>query len=213
MLKQSFLILTSCFIFSVNAFAKPDLSEVPSGEYELDLSHASIVWKINHFGLSNYVARFTDFDIQLTLDSEKLENSSVSATIQTNSINTEYPTPEKKDFNKVLAEGKDWFNGKEFPAITFKSTKLVVVDATKSKLEGELSLLGMTKPVTLDVTMNGTMASHPFKEVAAIGFSATTTIQREDWGLVKYLPKIGNDVQIAIEGEFLAKNTTESSGE
>ena len=91
-------------------------------------------------------------------------------------------------------------------AVTFKSTQLHVIDKTTSKLDGELSFLGISKPVTLDITMNGTMESHPFKGVAAIGFSAKTTIQRKDWGLVKNLPIIGNDVQIEIEGEFLAKN-------
>lgn len=206
MLRQSFIILFSCLILSLNAKAAPDLSEVPSGAYELDLTHASIVWKVSHFGMSNYVARFTDFDIQLVLDSEKLENSSVTATIQTKSINTEYPHAQKKDFNKILAEGKSWFNGNVFPTITFTSTQLRVVDKTTSQLDGELSFLGVSKPVTLDVTMNGTMESHPFKGVAAIGFSAKTTIQRKDWDLVKYLPGIGNDVQVEIEGEFLAKD-------
>lgn len=206
MLRTSLIIVFIYSLFSFNAVAKPDLSEVPSGEYELDLAHASIVWKVNHSGLSNYVARFTDFDIQLVLDSEKLENSSVTATVKTGSVSTEYPYPEKKNFNKKLAEGKGWFNSKVFPTATFKSTKLTRINETQSKLDGELSFLGVTKPITLDVTMNGTFESHPFKNAAAIGFSATTTIQRKDWGFVKHISHVGNDVKIEIEGEFFAKN-------
>jgi len=206
MLRKPLFVLLICSIFSLNANAKPNLSEVPSGEYELDLAHASIVWKVNHSGLSNYVARFTDFDIQLVLDSEKFENSSVTAIINTKSVSTEYPYPEKKNFNKKLAEGKGWFNGNVFPTATFKSTKLTRINETQSKLDGELSFLGISKPITLDVTMNGTFESHPFKNAAAIGFSAITTIQRKDWGFVKHISHIGNDVKIEIEGEFFAKN-------
>ena len=206
MLRKSLFILFVCSILLSNANAKPDLSEIPSGEYELDLTHASIIWKVRHFGLSKYVARFTDFDIQLLLDTEKFENSSVIATINTQSVSTEYPFPEKKNFDKTLATGKGWFNGKVFPKATFKSTKLTSINETQSKLDGELSFLGVTKPITLEVTMNGTFESHPFKNAAAIGFSAKSIIQRKDWGLVKHLPNVGNDVQIEIEGEFFSKN-------
>lgn len=206
MLRKPLALLFLCLIVSLNVNAKPDLSEIPSGEYELDLTHASIIWKVNHSGLSNYVARFTDFDIQLILDTEKLENSSVTATINTQSVNTEYPYPKKKDFNKTLATGKGWFNSNVFPTATFKSTKLTRINETQSKLEGELNFLGISKPITLDVTMNGTFESHPFKHAAAIGFSASTTIQRKDWGLVKHLSFVGNDVTIEIEGEFFSTN-------
>lgn len=202
-MKKILLSLSTVILLAFNTAKAADLNEVPSGKYKLDLAHASIVWKVSHFGMSNYVARFTDFDIALNLDSENYANSTVSATIKTNSISTEYPYPEKKDFNKKLIENAELFNGTKFPEITFKSTKFTPIDKTTAKLEGELTLLGVSKPVTLDVTLNGTMSAHPFAGKPAIGFSATTTIERKDWGMVKYLPNIGNEVAIAIEAEFL----------
>jgi len=177
----SLAVITSFFLTVATSAA--NLSDVPSGKYKMDLTHASIVWKVSHNGLSNYVARFTDFDIDLTLDSDDLAKSSANAVIKTNSISTEYPHAEKKDFNK-----KPGFN---------------LTEKTKGKLSGDLTFLGITKPVVLDVTLNGTQAVHPFARKPAIGFSATTTIKREDWGFIKYLPNIGNEVKIEIEAEFI----------
>jgi len=197
----SLALLTSLFLTVATSAA--NLSDVPSGKYKMDLTHASIVWKVSHNGLSNYVARFTDFDIDLNLDSDDLAKSSANAVIQTNSISTEYPHAEKKDFNKKLVETESLFNGKKFPEITFKSTSFKLTDKTTGKLSGDLTFLGITKPVVLDVTLNGTQAVHKFARKPAIGFSAKTTIKREDWGFVKYLPNIGNEVKIEIEAEFI----------
>jgi len=196
----SLAVITSFFLTVATSAA--NLSDVPSGKYKMDLTHASIVWKVSHNGLSNYVARFTDFDIDLTLDSDDLAKSSANAVIKTN-FSTEYPHAEKKDFNKKLVETESLFNGTKFPEITFKSTGFNLTEKTKGKLSGDLTFLGITKPVVLDVTLNGTQAVHPFARKPAIGFSATTTIKREDWGFIKYLPNIGNEVKIEIEAEFI----------
>ncbi len=202
-LRLLFLLLSCTAV--AQASQASDLSDLPSGLYELDKTHASIVWKIDHMGMSTYVGRFTDFDIILDLDATNYKNSSAQATIKTNSVSTEYPYPEKTDFNQELATGKSWFNANQFPEITFKSSSLTVIDAKQAMLEGELTLLGVSKPVTLNLTLNDALTSHPFKDKPAIGFSATTTIKRKDWGLVKFLPAIGNEVQIEIEAEFIGK--------
>lgn len=176
------------------------LDEQPSGEYKLDLTHASIVWKVNHLGLSEYVGRFNKFDATLQLDTEAFSNSSVVVDIDTASLDTDYPNPEEEDFNEKLITS--WFDGAEFPQITFASTSVSDLNGDTFTIEGDLTLLGKTLPVTLDAKLNGAMASHPFKKIPAVGFGATTTIDRSAWGLDNFVPNIGAEVKIEIQGEF-----------
>jgi polyisoprenoid-binding protein YceI len=191
-----------CLIMISNGTARADdLSELPAGDYSLDLSHASVVWKLSHLGFSTYVARFTDFEVELNLDTQNFTKSTVSVDIDVNSIETAYPWVEKEDFDKVLAT--DWFKVEDHPTIKFVSREVSALDGNKATIKGDLTLLGETNTVMLDVTLNGAVASHPFKKIPALGFSATTTIDRTVWGLSKYAPAIvGAEVRIEIEAEF-----------
>ncbi|MBL4670817.1 MAG: YceI family protein [Arenicella sp.] len=189
-------------LHAVNANANP-LEGLPSGTYNLDRGHASVIWKVSHFGFSTYVGRFNDFSADITLDAENFEKSRVTVDINVDSLDTDYPFPEKEDFNKVLAE--DWFKSAEYPSITFIATSVSALDGSNFTIDGDLTLMGQTHPVSLDATVNGATPSHPFAKVPLIGFSATTSIDRTIWGLSKYAPKIGAQVSIEIEGEFLNK--------
>lgn len=195
------LTFVSLFQFA-NANANP-LDGLPSGKYSVDLSHASVIWKVSHFGFSTYVGRFNDFTADISLDSENFGKSSVDVVISVDSIDTDYPFPEKEDFNQILAE--DWFKSAEHPSITFKATSVSELVGSDFTIDGELTLLGQTHPVTLNATLNGATPSHPFAKVPLIGFSAKASIDRTVWGLSKYAPKIGAQVSIEIEGEFLNK--------
>lgn len=177
-------------------------NEMPAGVYNLDETHAQLIWKVSHLGLSNYTARFTSFDADLTFDPANPENSSLTATIDPTSIKTDYPYPEKKDFDKKLVEGKEWFNVAAFPEIKFESKELAVTGENTGTMMGHLTFLGVTKPVTLDVTFNGAMASQPFSSKPTLGFSATGSLKRSEWGMATYVPNIGDEVQIMIEAEF-----------
>lgn len=201
-LKQVQLLLIVCVFVSTSAYAdKPDLDGVPSGNYQVDLTHASVVWKVSHFGFSTYPGRFTDFTADLSLDSEDFTKSSVVVEIQADSISTSYPFPEQKDFDKKLSE--DWLLSKEHPVITFKSSSVSDLINSKATVQGELSMAGQTHPVTLDVTFNKGAPKHPFKQVPIVGFSATTKIDRTQWGVSKHVPNLGAQLSIEIEGEFL----------
>ncbi|MCA3244504.1 MAG: YceI family protein [Alphaproteobacteria bacterium] len=184
------------------AMAKP--SELPAGAYTLDKTHASLTWKVSHLGLANYTARFTDFDAKLTLDPKNPAAARVEATINPLSVETDYPNAAEKDFDKELATGAQWFNATKFPTITFKSTKVELTGANTATITGNLTMLGVTKPVTLAATFNGGYTQKPFapEGVAGIGFSATGTIKRSDWGLATYVPAVGDSVQIILETEF-----------
>lgn len=200
--KQFQLVLFVLVCVSMSAYAaKPDLGGAPSGTYQVDLTHASVVWKVSHFGFSTYPGRFTDFTAQLNLDSEDFTKSSVVVEIQTDSISTSYPFPDQKDFDKKLSE--DWLLSKEHPVMTFKSNSVSDLVDNKATVQGQLSMAGQTHPVSLDVTFNKGAAKHPFKQVPIVGFSATTKIDRTQWGVSKYTPNLGAELSIEIEGEFL----------
>jgi polyisoprenoid-binding protein YceI len=205
-LKIALLTATLSIVGCISwVFAKSPFNEMPEGNYGVDLSHASVVWKVSHLGLSDYVARFADFDANIDFNSSDIEKSVVTASINPMSIQTAYPNAEEKDFNKVLATEKGWFNAGEFASIDFRSTSIKMTGEKTAVMEGELSFLGVTKPVTLDVEFNGAMLRQPFSQKPTMGFSATTNIKRSDWGMTKYVPSIGDNVEVMIEGEF-AKN-------
>lgn len=176
---------------------------MPSGLYKLDNTHASITWKVSHLGLSNYTARFTDFDIDLMFDAQDPVRSKVKATIDPTSIETDYPTPEKKDFDAQLVNDAGWFNAVQFPKIMFLSNKVEKTGERTGKVMGTLDFLGVKKPIILDVTFNKAIGNHPFANKPAIGFSATGSLKRSDFGMTKYLPQIGDKVDVIIEAEFL----------
>lgn len=177
-------------------------TEMPAGIYAVDPAHASVTFKVSHFGLSNYTARFKHFDAKIDFDPKDVTKSKVSATIDTLSLETDYPYADKKDFNKEISAEDKWLNGTKFPTITFVSTKLEKTGETTGKMYGNLTLLGVTKEVVLDVTYNAGYAKHPMSGQPIMGFSATGTVKRTDFGFSTFAPAIGEDVKVIIEAEF-----------
>lgn len=186
--------------------AKSPFNDMPEGEYVVDLSHASVVWKVSHLGLSSYVARFADFEAAIDYDNSDITQSKVTAKINPLSIQTAYPNAKEKDFDSILATDESWFNAGEFASIDFVSTSIEMTSDKTAVMKGELTFLGVSKPVSLDVEFNGAMLSQPFSGKPTMGFSATTTIQRTSWGMGKYAPNIGDEVEVMIEGEFVKKD-------
>ena len=179
------------------------LHEMPAGTYQLDPTHASLTWQVKHLGLSNYTARFTGLQATLDFNPKNLSQSTVVATINPASIRTDYPHAATKDFDAILAQGETWFNAGKFPEIKFVSTKLVLQDGHTGRLTGDLTLLGVTKPVTLTVRFNGGLAVAPFSKQPTLGFSASGSLNRADWGLNHLIPLVGDTVQINLEAEFV----------
>lgn len=177
------------------------LADMPAGKYSMDKTHASLLWKVSHAGLSNYTARFKRFDATIALDPKQPENSTVIATIDPLSLETDYVTGER-DFNKELSTGEQWLNATKFPEIRFESTRLQKTGDNTGIMHGNLSFLGVTKPVALDVVFNGAYAVQPFSKKPTLGFSATGSLNRSDWGLDTYIPAIGDRVDFVIEAEF-----------
>lgn len=182
----------------------PAHAQVPAATYKLDPTHASVTWKVKHMGLSNYTARFTKIDATLNYDPANKSQSKISVTIDPKSLKTDFPFPDKTDFDTELSMGQDWFNAGEYKAITFTSTSVEMTGDKTAKVTGDLTLLGVTKPVVLDVVLNAEI-EHPMTKKPAVGFSATGTFKRSDFGMMKYVPMVGDDVQLLIETEFSAE--------
>ena len=179
------------------AFTPPttDLSKTPAGTYTLDKSHANIVFGVSHLGFSEYYSRFNDFDATLDFDPKNPENSSVNVTIQTASADANNKKMEDK------YDGEKFFNATKFPVATFTSTKVEKLTDSTGKITGDLNLLGVTKPVTLDVTFNGS-GMNPFAGKHTLGFSATGSFKRSEFGMKEYLPAVGDEVSLMIQAEF-----------
>lgn len=204
-MKQFLYIFVALFltISPVKAQVGTPLEEMPAGIYQIDPTHASITWKVSHLGLSDYTARFTKFSSVIDLKPNDLAQSSLSVTIDPTSLRTDYPKPEEKDFDKKLAEGEGWFNAGTFPLINFTATQIEITGDNTGKITGDLEMLGARQPLKLDVTFNKAFLEHPFAKKPALGFSATTTLKRSEWGFDTYIPSIGDEVEVLIEAEFI----------
>jgi polyisoprenoid-binding protein YceI len=186
------------------AAAKPAPVNVPAGAYTLDKSHATLVFKVSHLGFSNYTAAFADFDAKLNFDPAKPELSTIEATIDPRSLTLPHPPA---GFLDELT-GPQWLNAQQYPAITFKSTKVEVTGPDTARITGDFTLHGVTKPVVLEAKFNGGYAGHPMDPHARIGFSAKGTFKRSDYGIAFGVPAPGTTmgvsdaVDVAIEAEF-----------
>jgi polyisoprenoid-binding protein YceI len=194
------LTRTACAIAvtALAATANADLSDVPSGEYGLDLHHAYITFSYSHMGFSTPSVGFREFDATLNLDSNDLENSSIEVVIDTASIESM-----KEDFNGHLTGG-DFFDTASFPQATFTSTKIESTGADTFNVTGNLTIKDVTRPVTLAAKLNNA-AMHPMQKVPTVGFSAETTIMRSEFGLGKYVPNVGDEVTIHVTAEMMQK--------
>ena len=165
-------------------------------EYSFDTVHSQIIFHVDHLGFSKSEGEFLDFDGQLIFDEEAPEASSVNVTIDTSSISLDDQAWDDHMKNS------DFFNVAQFPAITFNSTAVETTGEKTGKIHGDLTILGVTKPVTLDVVYNKS-GVHPYSQKYVSGFSATTSLNRSDFGMEYGLPGIGDNVDINIEVEAI----------
>ena len=188
------------------ALAAPGVSstkpaDLPAGHYVLDKTHASVVGKIKHMGFSNYQFRFTKVEASFDYDPKAPEASKINVTVDPASIDTSTGADAfGLKFNKELA-GDGWLEANKFPTATFVSTKVEPGPGQTGKVHGDFTLHGVTKPIVLDVTFNGVGSGFVPGSVKT-GFSAVTTIKRSDFGVSKYVPLVGDEVQLNIEVEF-----------
>ena len=143
--------------------------------YKIDKSHSDVSFKVRHF-FSKTPGRFNDFSGTIMLDEKNPPASSVDVAIQTASI---FTNNERRD-NHLKSD--DFFNAEKFPLITFKSTKITPVEGNKFKVDGNLTIRDVTKPVTLDAELVG--IGSVGNAGTRAGFQATTQVNRKDFGVL-----------------------------
>lgn len=198
----SLILACSGLLISCDRILTPDfnteITEIRSGQYVLDPNHASLIWKINHLGFSTFVGRFNDFDASLDFDPENIENSTVEVVINTAGLDINNP-----EFAEEL-RGDNWFDVETFPQAVFRTTSFVeAVDDDTFVFAGDLTLLGTTAPVNLEITFHGGGRNFLTRSYT-VGFSATSTFQRSDFGLDRFTSfGVGDDIELEIHVEFM----------
>ena len=190
----------------------PLLAEVATANYSLEKNHAFMTVKVGHNGgITQYRISFTDIDGDLAFDPNDPEASSISFSINPAVVETNYPGdyaaghPDSQwsSWNEDVSRDAKWLNADEHPEITFVSTSASRSGDLSGTVTGDLTLLGVTKPVTMDVTFNGVANPPWFGERDVIGFDASTKLNRSEFGMAAYIPNIGDEVTVEFSGEFL----------
>lgn len=192
------VFLAACLILPAGAQSvSTDAKQAPTGRYANDPGHTQILFSIFHAGTTNYYGRFDRATGTLNYDSPEPEKSSVSIQIDMTSLDVPSAT--------LVTElkGPNVFDVEKFPAATFKSTSITRTGPGTGRITGDLTIRNVTKPVTLDVVFHGG-ALNPMSNAYAMGFAATTTIKRTDFGLtgMRWEPFVSDDVKLIIEVLF-----------
>ncbi|WP_233837397.1 YceI family protein [Paraburkholderia sp. ZP32-5] len=171
-------------------------ARVPVGRYEIDQDHTSITFDIDHFKYSRFTMRFDRKHGQLDWNDGGLERSTASVTIDAASIDTNVPLLDK------MVKSDSMLGVSQYPEIRFASTRFERTGESRGTLTGDLTIRGVTQPVTLDVTFNG-FAPDPLTKKDTLGFSADGHFSRAKFGLATWYPAVGDDIHVRIQAEFV----------
>jgi polyisoprenoid-binding protein YceI len=189
---QKFSKLTAALVLA-SAIAAPALAAPET--FVVDGTHTFPRFSYSHFGFSTQLSRFDKTSGKVVLD-KAAKTGAVDIVIDTRSVNTGYAT-----FNEHI-QGEDFLDTAKFPTATFKSTRVVFAGDKPVSVDGNLTLKGVTKPVTLTVT-SFTAMPHPMLKKEAIGANAWTVVKRSDFNAGKYAPNVGDEVRIDIAIEAI----------
>ena len=183
-------------IFAAAALAVSAGSALAAPEtYELDPSHSQVVFTYNHLGFSTTTGMFSGFEGTIEFDAEDPANSSVSVSMPLMSMFTGW---EKREEHFM---SEDFFGAKEGDLVTFASTGIEVTGENTAKITGDLSMNGVTKSVVLNTVLNQKSDAHPMNNRPWLGFDASTTLLRSDFGVDKFAPYVSDEVEVHISIE------------
>ena len=183
---RKILLAAALFAFAVPAFAAPV-------SYKLDPNHTLVLASWNHKGFSHPSANFGQADGTLVYDAEDVSASSVQVTLPLAGLNSFV-----KDFDEHLRSA-DFFDALKFPSATFKSTQVEAAGEGRLKVTGDLTIKDITRPVVLDVVLN--KVGENMQKQPTIGFDASATLKRSDFGVGLYAPAVSDEVKIRITTE------------
>lgn len=195
------LFLTLCLSLGASCASAlaPNVNTDPTalkpGNYELDRNHAALLFKVGHLGFSKYVGRFENFDVSLDFDEEHPELAKIDAVIDMTSLDVA-----NDPFANTLM-GPNWFDANQFPETIFRSTGIEITGENTGVMSGELTMHGVTQPVTMAVTFNGGGFDR-LRGAYVVGMSAHSTVSRRAFGVSRFGIFVSDKVELEIEAEF-----------
>ncbi len=195
-------LLCVCALLSACAnLVRPNYSQVFSelrpGDYTLDPEHAYVNFKVGHLGLSKIVGRFNKVTGSLDFNPQKIAETRMQGLLEVDGIDVN-----NDDLEATLQE-RAWFNASAYPQIAFTSTSVEQVEDGALAINGDLTIRGITQPVVLNAQFNGG-ADNILTGKYTLGFSATTSIKRSDFGMDAFAALISDTIDIELYGEFQA---------
>ena len=182
-----YLVLAGLIGAAVSAQAAPVT-------YTMDPGHTMVLFSWNHFGFSNPTANLGVGQGTIVFDDKDPSKSSVDVTLPLADLDTHVSALDEH------LKKPDFFDADKYPTVTFKSTKVQAAGGNKYKVTGDLTVHGVTKPVTLDATLNKS-GEHPMKKTQTVGFDATATLKRSDFGVGAYVPNVSDEIKVRITTE------------
>lgn len=189
--------LTSCGQVLNLQRATSDVAELEPGNYDLDPDHAVLLWKINHLGFSTFVGRFETFDASLTFDPKNPQAANLDVLIDTSTIDSGVDALDEQ------LTGANFFESALFPQARFQSQGIEIESETEGSVTGDLTIKGITQKATFDVTFQGTGTDFLRGNAQILGFEATTTFNRSDFGMTYLIPAVGDEVTLEVHLEFI----------
>ncbi|MGB1069428.1 MAG: YceI family protein [Henriciella sp.] len=203
-MKLKSFLAAAIFSLTPALHAETSREDVASGLYSLDKTHAFLTWTVKHNNISDYSVNFTDFDAILEFDADNPANSKIELTINPMGLETKYPDASKKaDWENKLATDDSFFDATQYPEISFVSTDIQVDGDTVGRVTGDLSFRGMQQRVTMDVSYGGVANPPWFGQRDVIGFNASTSLDRSDFGMTNLRGIVSDQVIIEFSGEFI----------
>jgi polyisoprenoid-binding protein YceI len=172
-----------------------DPAAVQAGAYDVEPLHTRVLFSVSHMGFTTWYGEFTNVSGSLNLDPKKPAGNALEIHIPVGTVST---TSAKLDGE---LKGDQWLDAAQFPEMVFKATKVTEAGKDTAKVTGDLTLHGVTKPVTLAVKFNGA-GVNPLDKKYTAGFEVSGKIKRSDFGVKTYLPLIGDDVDLIISAGF-----------
>lgn len=191
----AFVVTLSACGYLIAPKIKVGIVNLQKGSYQIDPAHTSVLFKINHMGMSTFVGRFNELEASLEFDPAHMENAKLTALIKIPSIDVN-----NKDLEETL-KGSSWFEAEKYPQALFKTETVVMLNDTHAKFNGNLTLHGVTAPIVLNVIFNGA-GNNMLSGKYTLGFTATTRFKRSQFGIDYLLPAIGDDIDVEVFAEF-----------
>lgn len=186
-MRRTYAILAATMLIATPAYAD---------HYEFDKSHTHIAFYVNHLGFSDMLGQFTSYSGSFDFDENHPEQSKIDVTLKPSGIRT------SSDILDHVLQGSAFFNTDAYPDIRFTSTSTTVTGKNTGDVTGNLTMLGVTKPVTLHVRYNKS-GYNPVTSLYVSGFNAEATLKRSDFGMTNLIPQVSDEVRVELSAEAI----------